>query len=255
MQDRMDANTKAMQDRMDVNTKAVQDKMDANTKAMQDRMDVNTKVMQDRMDANTKAVQDRMDANTKAMQEKMDADRGEWIQEIRAGQEHLKKYLKAQMVLLVSGMEDNSEKFEVLQGTLVAQMGRYQEKMVDAIHSIRSELDETTQHRIGNVMTCVDHKKQGLRKELTAKLQAMKTTVDTRTENFRETLETVVTDLAVVDLGAKATREEAQAQQRNVEEETEANTLEFRSQLEEVKAVAERRSGPATTFNTNASSM
>jgi Skp family chaperone for outer membrane proteins len=100
-------------------------------------------------------------------------------------------------------------------------MDRQHEKVEDAIHSTRSELDETTQHRIDNVMTCVDHKKQGLRK-LIEKLQAMKTSFDTRAENFQEALEAIradfVTDLAVVDLGAEATRKEPLAQQRSMEE-------------------------------------
>lgn len=50
----------------------------------------------------------------------------------------------------------------------------------------------------------------------------MKTTLNMRTENFQEALETIksdfITDLAVVDLRAKATRKEALAQQRNMEE-------------------------------------
>jgi hypothetical protein len=61
-----------------------------------------------------------------------------------------------------------------------------------------------------------------------------------------ETLETIradfITDLVVVDLGAKATRKEDLAQKRKMEEKIEAYTREFRSQLEGVKAVAERGS-------------
>lgn len=65
-----------------------------------------------------------------------------------------------------------------------------------------------------------------------------------RTENFQENLETMayfITDLAVVDLVAKATRKEALAQQRNMEEKLKPKR-EIQFQLKEVKAVAERGS-------------
>jgi hypothetical protein len=96
-------------------------------------------------------------------------------------------------------------------------------------------------------------------------LQATKTYLDTRTGNFQETLEIIgpdfFTDLAVLDLGAKATRKKTLAQQRHTEGKTGANKLEFQTQWEEVKAVAERGSSPAacacaaqpSTFNSNTS--
>jgi predicted transcriptional regulator len=40
------------------------------------------------------------------------------------------------------------------------------EKMEAVIHSIRSEIEETIQHRMENVMTEVNKKTEGLRKEL-----------------------------------------------------------------------------------------
>lgn len=80
---------------------------------------------------------------------KMAADKEERLQEIR---EHLKQEMKTQMASLVSQIEDNNEKIEILQGTLVAQMDSHQD-MKFAMHFIRSELDETTQHRTENVMT------------------------------------------------------------------------------------------------------
>lgn len=59
----------------------------------------------------------------------------------------------------------------------------------------------------------------------------MKTTLNMRTENFHQTLETIradfITDLPVVDLGAKATRKEALAQQRNMEEKLKPTNAKF----------------------------
>jgi hypothetical protein len=63
-------------------------------------------------------------------------------------------------------------------------MDKHQEKMEAATQFIRSEL-EVIKHRVEDVLSCVDQKKQGLRKELTEKieetqvdLQAVKTSVD-----------------------------------------------------------------------------
>jgi hypothetical protein len=105
-------------------------------------------------------------------------------------------------------------------------------------------------------MTCLNHETQSFQKELAEKidktqveLKAMKTTLDTRTENFQETLEDIrddfITDLALIDLAAKATRKEALAQQRIMEEKTEANKRDFQAQLEEAKAVVEQGNRPA----------
>jgi hypothetical protein len=59
-------------------------------------------------------------------------------QEIRPGQEHMQEMIRTN------------------QGNTEA-----------AIHSMWSELDETIQHRIGNVMTHINHGTQSLHKELT----------------------------------------------------------------------------------------
>jgi hypothetical protein len=48
------------------------------------------------------------------------------------------------VVLLVSQIEDNNEKFEVLQGTLVSQMDRHQEKMDAWIADMKERRKETT---------------------------------------------------------------------------------------------------------------
>jgi hypothetical protein len=89
--------------------------------------------------------------------------------------------------------------------------------------------------------------------------------LDTQAKKLQEILENIrtdfITDLTMVDLGAKATRKEGLKQQRIVEEKVEANKREFRAQLEEVNAVAERASRPAActstaqppTFNGNTS--
>jgi hypothetical protein len=46
--------------------------------------------------------------------------------------------MKAQMASLASRIEDNNEKFQVLQGTLVSLMDIHQERMEAAIHSLRA---------------------------------------------------------------------------------------------------------------------
>jgi seryl-tRNA synthetase len=64
--------------------------------------------------------QAKVNANAKDMLARMDAEREERIQEISAGQEHLKEDMKGQMASLISWIEDNNEKFSVLQGTLLS---------------------------------------------------------------------------------------------------------------------------------------
>jgi hypothetical protein len=66
-----------------------------------------------------------------------------------------------------------------------------QEETEDAIYSTRSEFEETINHRMEDALSCVDQKTQGLRKELSEKiyetqvdLQAVKTSLDTRTKNL-----------------------------------------------------------------------
>jgi hypothetical protein len=81
----------------------------------------------------------------------------------------------------------NKEKFEVLKGTLVssmvihrtrtmftqeeikAKLDIHQKKMETATHSIRFKL-ETMKHWVKDVLSCVKQKTQGLRKELTKKV-------------------------------------------------------------------------------------
>jgi hypothetical protein len=66
-----------------------------------------------------------------------------------------------------------------------------------AIHSIWSELEETIKHRAEDVLSCVDQKTQGPRRELTEKidetqvdLQATRISVDTRTKRTIVQVET-----------------------------------------------------------------
>jgi gas vesicle protein len=61
--------------------------------------------------------------------------------------------------------------------------------MEATIHSMQSELDETIQHRMESIMSCVEQKMQDLQKELTktwVELQELKTSLSTWTENFQE---------------------------------------------------------------------
>jgi hypothetical protein len=110
-------------------------------------------------------------------------------------------------------IKPNNEKFEVLRGTLVSWMDIHQartestqeemkakidirqKKMEAAIHSIWSGLEETIKCRVEDALSCVGRKTQGHRKELTEKidetqvgLQAIRTSVDTRTKSIPETI-------------------------------------------------------------------
>jgi hypothetical protein len=126
-------------------------------------------------------------------------------EEIRTDREEITAGLEA-------NTDANNEKFEVLRGTLVSRLDIYQatidftqekikvktdiheEKMEAAIHFIWSEF-ETIKHRVEDVLSCVDQKMKGLRKELTQKTdetqvdsEAIRTSVDTRTNSLLETI-------------------------------------------------------------------
>jgi hypothetical protein len=80
------------------------------------------------------------------------------------------------------------------QEEMKAKMDIHQEKMEAAIHSIRSELEETIKHSVEDVLLCVDQETQSLRKELTEKtdetqvdLQAVKVSLDTLMKSLQET--------------------------------------------------------------------
>jgi hypothetical protein len=105
----------------------------------------------DGIDANqAKADADRehmQDMLTRMQKKKMDADKEERKQVVRAGQKHLKEEMKAQVASLVSRIQDINEKFEVLQGTLVSQMGRHQEKWDAWIADMKENRKETKKQR------------------------------------------------------------------------------------------------------------
>jgi hypothetical protein len=115
-----------------------------------------------------KAMQKMVYANQAKIKAEMKANREEMMARMEAKMDGRQEGMKAQMSSLASRVEDN-ENFEALQGTLVFQMELHQEKMEDARHSIRYELEETIQHRMVDVLSCVDQKKQSVRKELSEK--------------------------------------------------------------------------------------
>jgi hypothetical protein len=78
-----------------------------------------------------------------------------------------------------------------------AKMDIPQEKTEATIHSIRPKLEETIKHQVEDFLSCVEGKTQVLCKELTEKidgtqvdLQAIRTSVDTRTKSLLE----IITD-------------------------------------------------------------
>jgi hypothetical protein len=89
---------------------------------------------------------------------------------------------------------------ESTQEEIKSKMDIHQGKMEAAIHSIQSELEEAIKHRVEYILSCVDQKTQGLRKELTeiidetqVDLQAIETSVDMWTKSLLET----ITDIRV----------------------------------------------------------
>jgi hypothetical protein len=133
-----------------------------------------------------------------------------------------------------------------------AKMSMHQEKMEAAINSTRSELQNTIKHRMEDFLSCVDHKTQGLRKELIQRidktqvdLQAVKTSLNTWTKGFQQAITTtkvdLITELNLFHTEAQATRTQALTHQCNMEAKTEATRREFQSQLE---AGAEGGRGP-----------
>jgi hypothetical protein len=52
---------------------------------------------------------------------------------------------------------------------LKAKMDIHQEKTEAAVHSIRSGLEDTIEHRVEDILSCVDQEMQDFRKELAEK--------------------------------------------------------------------------------------
>jgi predicted phage tail protein len=146
------------------------------------------------------------------------------IERMLASQEHMKEIIEA-----------NQAKTDVKLN-----------EMSEEILSIQPELEETIQHRMEDLPSCVDQKTQGLCKELTEKndekqvdLQTVKMSLDMRTKFLVESL---------VDM-RKGLHEQLglmfQVEAQTTKALIEANRPKFHSQLEEVEARAERGSRPA----------
>jgi hypothetical protein len=67
-------------------------------------------------------------------------------------------------------MDINQDTTESTQEEMKAKMDIHQVKMEAAIHSIRSEFEETMKHWGEVVLACVDQRTQALRKELNVKI-------------------------------------------------------------------------------------
>jgi hypothetical protein len=128
------------------------------------------------------------------------------------------------------------------------EIGASQEKMEVAIHSIRSELDETIQHRIENVMTQVNYKTQSLQKELRenlkktqVKLQTVEVSLDAQARKFQEDLATIKSN-HLKDYDLTNTTVHTTIEQTRLA--IEAARCEFRARLEVVEAKAKGGRGP-----------
>jgi hypothetical protein len=151
--------------------------------------------------------------------------------EIRSGQEEMKDLLAR----VVAKLEANP-----------ANMNVKPKEVAGEIHSIRSELEETIEHRIQNVLTHVNHVTQSLQKEMIdgientqGDLETVKTSLDTRTKLLVESISDTRKGLHE-ELGLMF-QVEAQTTKALIE----ANRREFQAQLEEIEARAGRGSRPA----------
>jgi hypothetical protein len=107
---------------------------------------------------------------------------------MEANQENLDTKIDGNQEKKEARTDSNNEKFEVLRGTLVsrmdihqvrtmftqegmeAKMDMYQEKVEAATYYILSELEETIEHWLEDILSCVEQKTQGLSNELTEKI-------------------------------------------------------------------------------------
>jgi hypothetical protein len=79
------------------------------------------------------------------------------------------------LLLMQKGNKRHSTKMElqqIIERLLADREEMTQERIADR-HSIRSELEETIQHRMEDFLSCVDQKMQGLCKELTDQLSPL----------------------------------------------------------------------------------
>jgi hypothetical protein len=104
------------------------------------------------METSQEKVDAKIDANEEKTEARIDAING---------------ILRSFQVLLSPGGISTKPGQSPLKKKMKAKMDIYQEKMEAAIHSIRSELEETIRYQVEDDLACVDQKTQGLCKELT----------------------------------------------------------------------------------------
>jgi hypothetical protein len=181
--------------------KARQNKTEANRKA--DREALNE------MSASMKSNQDLLAKLEARIETNKETDREERKAERKADVKNLKRTLK----------EMNSK------------MDGKQAEMRSTVCAVRSELEETIQHEMKDMLSYVDQKTQNLRKELT------------------ETIETTQMELQTVEVSLDKRTRDVKGKIAPIKEDITSNKPKFQCQLEEVKAVAERGSRKAVGTN------
>jgi hypothetical protein len=177
-----------------------------------------------------------------ARQAKTEANQEQMLAEIRADR-------KADQEKADTDRKANREDLKSGQAEIIAAI---EEKMEATSHSIQSEVQETIQHQMENVMTEVNQKTEGLRRELyeTQKdLQVTKASLNTQRDDLMETIRDTKGYLELKLISFKDnTQNLISSKQDNMEAKMESTRLEFQSQLEEVMARAElgRRQGVYT---------
>jgi arsenate reductase-like glutaredoxin family protein len=128
-----------------------------------------------------------------------------------------------------------------------------EEMMEAAIHFIRSDVQETTQHRMENVMSEVNLKTESLRNELTKTkkdLKGVKASLDTQRDDLMETIRDKKAYLELKIISFKDNKQNLiGTKQGTMEAKMEATRLEFQSQLEQVMARSERGRGTGACVN------
>jgi hypothetical protein len=136
------------------------------------------------------------------------------------------------------------EKIKSGQAEIRSTIGAIVEKMETAIPSMRSEREETIQHRMENVMAEVNQNTEGLlkeRNETQKELQVAKASLNTQRDDLMETIRDTKKYLEFKNISFKDNTQNLTSNKQNtMEAKMEPTLLEFQSQLVEIMARADR---------------
>jgi hypothetical protein len=177
-----------------------------------------------------------------------EANRKTDLEEIRAGQEEMASLvspIEANQAKTDLNLKEKKEEINSGQAEMSSIVSAIAENMGASIHFIQTELEETIRHRMEDVLSCVDEKKQGLRNELAETNGPTDSKDILRCANKRlpgnhNRHKGALPNRALFLPGQTRTiRDTVIINQGSMEEKSEATSFEFQSQLEEIEAKAE----------------